>query len=138
MKSAMLDYLPKTVKKVPEELAPLSPWTIEGKADISEFAKRSDFWRFTVDVQGNIPAIVKVPVLDFPRWKVFDNSQEVSFSNDNQEGVIQIKILPGKHTIVGWFEDTPIRKVANLISLFSFASLVCLVVIKGKKGENTI
>jgi len=134
--AALLDYLPKNVKEIPKGLAPVSPWVIDGKAIVSEYAKRSNFWRFTVDVTKE--ARIKVPIVDFPRWEVVIDQKPVTFSSDNPEGVIEVVVPPGKHTIVGFFRDTPLRSFANGLTLFSFFSLISLIVILSREDEETV
>ena len=127
---AILDYLPKKVKEVPKELAPEAPWVIEGEALITEYRKRSDFWRFTIDVSGKSEAKVRVPVFDFPRWEVLIDQKPTAVNSDNLYANIEINIPPGKHTVVGWFKNTPIREIANFITLFSFFCLILLIIFK--------
>lgn len=134
--AALLDYLPKNVKDIPGGLAPTSPWVIDGEAIVSEYAKRSNFWRFTVDVAKE--ARIKVPIVDFPRWEVIIDQKPVTFSSDNPEGVIEVFVSQGKHTVVGFFRNTPLRNFANGLTLFSFFSLVSLIVILSRKNEETI
>lgn len=132
--AALLDYLPKNVKKLPKDLAPSSPWVTDGSARVTEFAKRSDFWRFTIDVSGNRPAKVAVPIFDFPRWEILIDQKLVNFSTNN-EGIIELVVPSGKHTIVGWFKDTPIRSLANWISIISLAGLILLIIVKEKNEK---
>lgn len=128
-RGALLDYLPRSVKIYPEGLAPASPWLVEGSANITEFAKRSDFWRFTIETIGNQPSVVAVPVFDFPNWEILIDQKLTPYTVDNT-GVIRITIPLGKHTVVGWFKNTPLRSLANFVTLVSFFGLMALVVIK--------
>ncbi len=134
---ALLDYLPKDVKEIPKELAPATAWAVGGKARITEFSKRSDFWRFTIEVAENKPALVMVPVFNFPGWEVFIDQNKTEISSDNSQGLISLSVPPGKHTVVGWFRNTPGRSLANLITLISSAGLAGYFVLKSlKKAEN--
>lgn len=130
---ALLDYLPKKVKEIPSELAPEAPLVTEGKAQITEFRERSDFWRFTIDVSGRSEAKVRVPIFDFPRWEVLIDQKLTTVNSDNPYGNIEINIPPGKHTVVGWFKNTLIREVANGLTLISFSGLVLFIVLKSNE-----
>lgn len=132
---ALLDYLPNSVKIIPQQLAPTSPWIVEGAANITEFSKRSDFWRFSFESITNVPSVVRLPVFDFASWTVLIDQQKVEHKSDNQEGVIELNIPPGKHTIVGFFEDTMLRSIANMVSLISFSILILTLVIKAKNEK---
>ncbi len=133
--ATLLDYLPSQVKTVPETLAPSSPWVVQGEAQISEFKKRSDFWRFTIDSSNLSGATVRVPVFDFPNWTVLIDQQPVVFGHNNDLGVIEILIPAGKHTVVGWFSNTPLRLIANLISIISFSVLLIFLALQRQRKK---
>lgn len=130
-RGAMLDYLPRSVKEIPKDLAPKDPWVTEGEAAITEFAKRSNFWRFTVEARNQ--ATINIPVYDFPRWQVVVDQQPVDHRANYPLGTIELTVSPGKHTVVGWFKNTSLRSLAEGISLFSLASLI-LWFVGGRKG----
>lgn len=136
--ATLLDYIPKQVKEFPKELAPENPWIVEGEARVTEFRKRSNFWRFTIDVITPESAQVSVPVFDFPKWTVLIDQQPVSFSSDNPLGVITVQVPSGKHTVVGWFGNTRLRILANALSLFSFAGLTFFTIYVDYKNKKTI
>ncbi|HUV71533.1 MAG TPA: glycosyltransferase family 39 protein [Clostridia bacterium] len=137
MASALLDYLPKEVKQIPETLAPQLPWVVEGEAKISQYVKRSNFLRFTIDA-SSAETKVKIPVFNFPRWEVLIDQELVDFNSDNPQGVIELSVPQGSHTVVGFFCDTAVRSLANVISTVSFVSLIALIIIKNQKNEKTV
>ena len=132
--ATLMDYMPTQVQEFPKELAPDSPWIVTGDAQISQFRKRSNFWRFTVENSTNQPATIKVPVFNFPHWTVLLDQQPVAFRDNNPEGVIELDIPPGKYTVVGRFENTPLRSVANALSMTSLVALILYLVISDKKS----
>lgn len=135
--ATLMDYVPKKVINPPTKIAPVNPWLIDGEAKLTEFRKRSDFWRFTIETLGTRPAVVEVPVFDYPKWQVLIDQQEVSHDFNPQTGVVRVDVPPGKHTVVGWFKDTPVRKAANMISLASLAFLILFIVWKEQEsGKN--
>jgi len=135
--SAVLDYLPTTVKLIPKEIAPELPVVDTGKAWVSEYKKRSNFWRFSIDVSENNPAKIKIPIFDFPQWQILIDQKQISYSSD-EDGMIVISVSPGKHTVVGWFRNTPIRNYANAFSLISFIALLFYYFYKDRKNEENI
>jgi len=135
-KATLLDYIPKQVKKIPEKLAPDSPWVLEGDAKISEFAKRSDFWRFTAEISSKETAKIAVPVFDFPKWIVLIDQKPVTYVVDDQMGIITVFVPNGKHTVVGWFQNTSLRILANVLTLVSFLILVLLTVFVSRRNEK--
>jgi len=122
--ATILDYIPTQVKDNPTDLAPTAPWVVDGEAKITEFRKRSNFWRFTVENNNTQPATVLVPVFNFPNWIVLLDQQPIEFTDDNPTGVIQFDVPPGKYTAVGRFMNTPLRSAADAITLISFALLI--------------
>ena len=121
--ATLSDYVPKKVEKIPTELAPTEPWVIAGEAKVSDFNKRSNFWRFTIDVIGDQSSIVEVPVFDFPNWEIFVDSEKVNHQVNPETGLIQVEVPVNKRTVTGWLRNTSLRRIANNISILSF---VCL------------
>ncbi len=128
-KGALLDYLPKTALE-PRELAPQNPYVVSGEAEVRYFEKRSSSWNFKSVVETE--SKLEVPVFDFPGWKVFVNNKEIPHTNDNVLGRIEIALPPGEFSVRGKFSNTPIRTLANTISIFSFSVLI-LIYAKGRK-----
>ncbi|MCH7640863.1 hypothetical protein IID22_01520, partial [Patescibacteria group bacterium] len=136
-KAAILDYLPKQVGQVPQELAPNSPQVIFGEAEVSKLNKRSDFWHFDANVFSSDGAIIRVPIFEFSDWQVLVDGNPVEYSVSYPGGVIEIDIPEGKHIVVGWFQNTPIRVIANTISLLALAAIVLFLVFAKNKRFNS-
>lgn len=136
MKAALIDFLPITVKKVPEKIAPIQPWSVSGAVDIKNFLNRSNYWSFDARVQASEEAVVRVPVLNFPGWKVLIDKNESIFKSDNEEGVIEIKIPSGNHLVLGKFTNTPLRTSANIITILSFVLLAGILVFGNKQSHR--
>jgi hypothetical protein len=135
--ATLMDYIPKSVNQFPKELAPEEPWVVSGSSRISEFRKRSDFWRFTIESVGTGGSVVEVPVFDFPTWDVLIDQVKVEHGVDSKTGVIKIVVPPGKHTVVGWFRNTPLREAVNAISLASFGLLILAIVFQERRSEKS-
>jgi len=56
----------------------------------------------------------------FPGWTAYIDGQKTLVTPNNPVGDISLKVPSGSHKIEIVFEDTPLRKLANFISLFSF------------------
>lgn len=135
--ATLMDYMPKSAAQFPQELAPDNPWLVEGEAKLTEFKKRSNFWRFTFESVGEQGATVEVPIFDFPQWEVLIDQTPVDHQVNPETGVIQIQIPPGKHTVVGWLENTPLRKAANALTLLTLAFLILKIVWEENHHEKT-
>ena len=129
-KAAILDYLPINSSE-PRESAPEGSIIVSGKAILENFEKKSDSWKFKVNVIDNTE--VEVPVFDFPTWKVSADGKLINHTNENNLGRIEINFpKSGQYFISGRFTNTPIRLLANIISLLSIISLFGL----GFYGKN--
>jgi len=136
-KAAILDYLPKQVEQVPQELAPNFPLVIFGEAEVSKLNKRSDFWHFDASVFSSGGAIIKVPIFDFSDWQVLVDGNPVAHLASYPEGVIEVNISEGKHIIVGWFQNTPMRVMANTVSLIALTGLMLFLVLAKNRRFTT-
>lgn len=119
-KAAILDYLPKTSLE-PTEKAPSSPIIRSGEGKISFFDNHSNRWQFQANIIKN--AVLEIPVLDFPNWQVKVNGKDYPFSHKNITGRIQIELPPGGYSISGQFNDTPVRKISDIITLISLLGI---------------
>jgi hypothetical protein len=83
-------------------------------------------------VSGNIRAqveskkniIVQIGQLYFPGWQVLIDGQKVTI--DSQTGLLRVSVPKGIHTIEARFEETPLRKFADMISLVTFVVWILL------------
>lgn len=128
---AILDYLPKTALE-PREPAPTSPIVVSGDAMVSDFINKSNLWNFKVSVLKD--AVIEVPVFDFPKWQVLVNGKSYSYSNKNYLGRISILLSIGNYEINGRFQNTPIRTLANSMSMVSLI-VIFYIAIYGKNRK---
>lgn len=115
-KGAVLDYLPKTALE-PREGAPNEPLVTSGEAFISNFVNKSNSFSFDVEVKNN--ATIHIPTFYFPNWEVKVDGKLYPSSHDNYLGRVSINLESGKYYVEGNFKNTPIRTIANTISLLS-------------------
>ena len=77
-----------------------------------------------------VPTKVSENTLYFPGWKVYIDGQEVpiSYEDISWRGVIIYTVPKGTHNIRVVFEETKVRKVANMITIISFGiiGILCL------------
>ncbi len=74
----------------------------------------------------------------FPGWNLYiDNTPApIEFQDPNQRGVITYQVPPGRHTIDLKFEDTRVRRLGKIISLFSIISFSVLFLFRRKITIN--
>ncbi len=122
--AGIFDYLPIW--------APLPP--AKGRQNKLEFVTGSGV--YTVDkfqtnlqkyqVQASQSATLELQTYYFPGWRVWLDKLEVPIDpkRDPLLGRMQVDVSAGNHELIARFTDTPIRFVANSISLLAWAALV--------------
>jgi hypothetical protein len=134
--AGIFDYLPKTAKFPPGKGAPETLEILSGNATTSDFHRGTNWLSATVE--GTTAATIRLPIIDYPTWKVFVDGSQITFDNGgnkptdrtrnpsdkNELGQPTFEVSPGSHTIYAKLYDTPIRIIANLISVFSFGLLL--------------
>lgn len=138
IRGALLDYLPKTVQVIPESKAPAGPQILSGKVDINYFDKRSNYFSSEFDVQTS-EALVQFPVMDFPGWTLYQNRSRIpiKYDNDNDFGLITTRLERGHHLIQAFFEDTLIRKIANLLTIVSSLAIVIWIIVANQIEDES-
>lgn len=65
----------------------------------------------------------------FPGWMVYIDGvpTTIEFQDMNYRGVITYYVPKGEHTILVRFEDTKVRKFANIVSIFSIFSFIIFI-----------
>ncbi len=127
---SIFDYLPIYAKFPPTSAAPRDPETLEGLADFKSRRKGSDFKHWIVDVTE--PALLRAPVFDFPGMRVFVDGQPVNHVNNdcrNEDfclGLVTFPVGTGHHEILVKLTNTPVRSIANFITLISALIILIL------------
>lgn len=123
---AIFDYLPVYAKAPPAGPAPTSPEVIKGKALIKAIKKGTNWYNFEIEVGGTSTqsAVVQIPIYDFPGWQAKIDNQKTLIRHDNNLGLITIQIPAGSHQVKLKLTETLVRKLGNLISLFSWGSIL--------------
>lgn len=116
---AIFDYLPIYAQQPPAAPAPEEPEVLEGKVGITYLKRGTNWYQFHAKVIGDL-AQLRLPIYDFPGWKVWVDKKSVPIDYDNFLGLITFKIPKGDHHISARLTNTPIRTVSNLISFFSW------------------
>lgn len=118
------EYLPYTVQPRPIS----SDWLTTGQRDraiilngqaTATIEKRSTIdqrWQIVVDSPS---ARLALPTLAWPGWQAELDGQELAWQPAESSGLILVEVPAGSHTLTLHLARTPIRLVAELISLFT-------------------
>ncbi len=98
---------------------------IEGEANIEEISRTSTNHVYKINSTNS--SRIAENTLYFPGWKVFIDGKEykgVQYQDPAHRGLITFYINNGRHIVAVKFEDTRLRRMANLISLLSISGLI--------------
>lgn len=99
---------------------------IDGKAKFLKISKTSINHKYEINVESSSAGIRENTVF-FPGWKVYIDGKEnrdIQFQDGHNRGVIVFYVEKGKHIVNVVFEDTGLRKVANIISISGILFLI--------------
>lgn len=81
-----------------------------------------------------VTTIIQTQISDntlyFPGWKVYVDGKpvEITYADANWRGEITFPVPPGTHSVRVVFEETKLRRVANVTSLISLALIIALAI----------
>jgi len=95
------------------------PQVIKGQAYLSQFQKRSNFWRLTAEVSSNESAKAIIPISYQPFWTILIDQVKTIPTNDTLYQPTIINIPPGQHTIVAFLQNSTSTFIFNLLTLLT-------------------
>ncbi len=125
------EYMPIWVKNQESGIKNQGIIFINGKGVVQNSSGRGTKQQFAV--QTNTPSVVQLPIIYFPGWNVKVDNQTTKIFYNNPNGLIQINVNPGQHIIQSYFTETPIRVIADIISV---CAVIIIVVIGIKKRSS--
>lgn len=123
--SGIYDYLPKTAKIAAKTAAKEYVDLVDPPSAIPKITgqKHGTDWLFfnlTLDRQAN----VYVSQLAFPGFVVKDYGRKIPYKIDPELGRIVLNLDPGDHQLFIKLTNTPIRTIANYLSLISWILVI--------------
>ena len=140
MTISIFDYLPIYAELPPINEAPEVPEVLDGRVEILDYQKGSDFQYGKINVLED--ATIRLPLFDFPGMQVKANNEIITHYNDDCRGedfcygLITFKLSKGEYQIETKLTDTPIRKIGNYLTLTSIIVLVWLIFKKDEKNTK--
>ena len=124
IKRSIFDYLPKSAKAPPAELARSDYEIIIGEIKVSELKKGSDW--ITLQANAKTLTIIRLSAYYFPNWVVTVDGKEVEINPRNDLGLITFAIDPGIHKIEARLLNTTMRNVSNVASVTGILLFIVL------------
>lgn len=132
-------FLPKDLKGIPSDYQKTKLPVITGGEGRIPFFKRTSkdvFAQVSVESES---AELQFPVTYFPGWQALLNGDPLEIYSSGRYEQISVKLTQGQHDVLLRFTDTPIRRVANVISLISAGLLVGMLRMeRGRKNESVV
>jgi len=137
MRHGAFDYLPRSVNvahlsalRRPGDRSPARALA-EGSMVLSDMARGSDWVELAAElrptndlVAGSAGAIVRLNTYRFPGWRVQIDGLPVEIEDtEDPLGRIHVRVPPGSHRVTATFDDTPVRRLGNGVTLLAAALL---------------
>ena len=118
-RGSIRDYLPEAVEVVPERASQTVTITA-GAANVRMLQRDSDSLALAIDASS--PVRIEAAVFDYPGWEVRVDGEAVPHSASEPHGLITFNVPQGEHDIELTLGSTNTARVANWISLASWAA----------------
>ncbi|MCR4305523.1 MAG: hypothetical protein NUV73_00380, partial [Candidatus Daviesbacteria bacterium] len=137
VKRAIFDYLPKSAKEPPAELAQERYQVLTGDSRIYDFKEGTNWITFKTETRSH--TIIRLSQYYFPDWKIYvDDKESVVEYKNNSLGLMTFILGKGNHEITARLYDTPIRSAGNLITLVGIIVSVMLLLASSEKVRKGI
>lgn len=100
---------------------------IQGDGEVIQYVRKSSKHSFVVDAKTDIVGLVDHTQF-FPGWQAYidGNTVPIQFQDPNSRGEITFLVPKGRHDVKVVFRESPVRVIADTISVVSFFLLVIL------------
>ncbi|HSX40192.1 MAG TPA: hypothetical protein VLF68_01125 [Candidatus Saccharimonadales bacterium] len=116
------ELMPLWVKQKPLQRPVEKVEVVKGQADVSNLVYNSKKAIFMVSAKTN--SVVRLNTIYYPGWNATLDSQSVSTRHDNPRGVMDISVPSGTHVVNFSFTETPLRLIADIISIITLLGLL--------------
>ncbi|HLD26697.1 MAG TPA: hypothetical protein VJB63_01960 [Patescibacteria group bacterium] len=112
-----------TIVAIDKNQRPQKPYEIiSGKVEITMLKNNFSEKKFRVNAVS--PTTLRLNTFYFPGWHAYVDNQQIVINNLNKYKLITITIPDGIHQVRFVFQDTIIRKLANIMSAFAFLIII--------------
>ncbi len=135
IKRSIFDYLPIYAKEPPAELATERYKILTGETSIFDYKEGSNWISFKAQTKTH--TIIRLSQYYFPDWRIYVDGNETAVEyKNNTLGLMTIILGQGDHKVYGRLFDTPIRLVANWLSVIAFIILLILYITSFKRVKG--
>ncbi len=116
------DYLPIWVETFDDKNILTGPFAKNGKIEVLNFNKKTSVASSQIKVLTDAEIIA--PISYFPGWMVSANGNRIKLENPSKDGLIRFRLPEGNYHLKFEFKNTPVRIIADIISLSSLLLLL--------------
>ncbi|MFC1625705.1 hypothetical protein ACFL1Q_01555 [Patescibacteria group bacterium] len=122
--AGIFDYLPTTAKQNPKEPPEILAEAVDAEAVFTDLKQGTNWARF--DINSDNDLLVRVNIFKFPNWKSYVDGAEVPnfVPEDELWGRMYVNIPKGQHKVYLKLYNTPLRTLANTISVLTWFGLI--------------
>ncbi len=120
------EYTPLWVSDLPVKSPEQKIEVASGEAGIEVAKIQSN--KIEVLINAQTDTVIRMNTIYYPGWEVTVDGSVAEFSYDNSQGVMDVLVPSGNHTVTAQFSETPLRAVANGVTLVSIIASVLIIV----------
>jgi hypothetical protein len=98
---------------------------LEGIGTIQNIFYNSKIINFDLDLQSK--SVIRMNTIYYPGWIVSVDGKNIPVDYNNDSGVMDISVLPGRHLIKARFSENPLRLGSDFISLAALLSVFIMI-----------
>lgn len=111
-----------------EDLPSSQAEVVAGNANIT--VAKNISYKKVVEIQAEESSTIRFNTFSFPGWNAYVDGKKISYTSSDKYKRISVKVPAGNHTLELKFEDTGVRKFANILSIASFWAIIALFFLK--------
>lgn len=119
------EYMPKWVIEKPDKIFNNKFEIISGEAEIVNFSNNSR--KGEIELSNALNSKVRFNQLFYPGWKAYMSNERITIDYANKFGAIEVTSPRNVGTITFIFEETPLRYIANILSVIGLIALLFIV-----------
>ncbi|MFZ5932594.1 MAG: hypothetical protein ACOYT7_00695, partial [Patescibacteria group bacterium] len=131
--AGIFDYLPKSAKENPKEPRRELVEFIEGSGEILAKKEGTDWAQVKVKVESE-SSLIRIGIFDFPIWgaRIDRVKTEINVPESEVWGRMYLRVPKGEHNLSLELKNTPVRSVANTISLVTWSAFIAFPLVRRK------
>jgi hypothetical protein len=133
---SVFDFLPKSAAFPPAKIADKKYEINPEEVEITNFLQGTNWMSFNAKVDKL--TFIKLSTYYFPNFEVYANGQRREINSNNELGLITFTLDPGQYFIKVQLFDTPVRIIANILTMMGLLLFTILLLTQISKTRKWI